>query len=377
MIITNAQIVLPKEVFPGSIELEAGQIRSIDSQPSRVAEAIDWSGDYLLPGLVELHTDNIERHALPRPGVRWPLEQALLDHDRSMVSSGITTVFDAVAIGYEHDSGGIRHWMEAEVIPMLKEVSAEGILKASHYLHLRCEVSGESTIDSLLAHYESPLVRLISVMDHTPGQRQWKDLSKYRHYQERHQRLTQTEWSIQLEDLKRRQREFSAKHWSAVIALAGKCGIALASHDDSDESHVEAAVRNGIRISEFPTTEVAAESARRAGMSIVMGAPNLVRNESHSGNVSASDLANRDLLDILSSDYIPSSLLQAAFLLYERESWPLPKAMATVTSTPAAVIGLTDRGTIEIGKRADLLRVRGGRRGPVVIETYVEGKRVS
>ena len=112
-------------------------------------------------------------------------------------------------------------------------------------------------------------------------------------------------------------------------------------------------------------------------MSIVMGAPNLVKNESHSGNVSASDLANRDLLDILSSDYIPSSLLQAAFLLYERESWPLPKAMATVTSTPAAVIGLTDRGKIEIGKRADVLRVRGGRRGPVVIETYVEGKRVS
>jgi alpha-D-ribose 1-methylphosphonate 5-triphosphate diphosphatase len=214
-------------------------------------------------------------------------------------------------------------------------------------------------------------------MDHTPGQRQWKDLTRYRNYQERHQRLSSSEWATQLENLQRRHEQFSAKHWNTVIALAAKRGIPLASHDDTDESHVDEAAKHGIRICEFPTTKVAAQAARRAGMSVVMGAPNLVRSESHSGNVSARDLAKLDLLDILSSDYVPSSLLQAAFLLHQRDAWPLPKAIATVTSKPAAVVGLTDRGQIEIGKRADLLRVRVGRNIPAVGETYVNGKRVS
>jgi alpha-D-ribose 1-methylphosphonate 5-triphosphate diphosphatase len=377
MIITNARIVTAEEDFLGSIEFEVGKIRSFDAALTNVSEAINWHGDYLLPGIIELHTDNIERHALPRPGVRWPLRQALLDHDRLIVSSGITTVFDAIAIGYEHDSVGVRPWMEVEVIPALKEVDAEGFLKASHFIHLRCEVSGESTIDSLLAHLESPLVRLISLMDHTPGQRQWRDLERYRNYQERHRRLSSSEWATQLEDSQRRQKEFSAKHWNTVIALASKRGLPLASHDDTDESHVDEAAKHGIRISEFPTTRVAAQAARKAGMSVVMGAPNLVRSESHSGNVSARELANLDLLDILSSDYVPSSSLQAAFLLHERDSWPLPKAIATVTMKPAAVVGLTDRGQIEIGKRADLLRVHVSRNTPAVVETYVKGKRVS
>jgi alpha-D-ribose 1-methylphosphonate 5-triphosphate diphosphatase len=377
MIITNARIVTPEEDFVGSIEFEAGKIQSLHPGRSNVPEAINWHGDYLLPGIVELHTDNIERHALPRPGVRWPLRQALLDHDRLIVSSGITTVLNAIAIGYEHDSAGIRRWLEIDVIPTLQEVNADGLLKASHFIHLRCEVSGKSTYDSLLAQCESPLLRLISVMDHTPGQRQWKDITRYRRYQERHQQLSPSEWATQMEDVRRRQKEYSAKHWKAVVGLAVKLGVPLASHDDTDESHVDEAAKHGIQISEFPTTRIAAEAARKAGMSIVVGAPNLVRSESHSGNVSACELAKLDLLDVISSDYVPSSSLQAAFLLHQRDSWSLPKALATVTSNPAAVVGLTDRGRIEIGKRADVLRVHVRGNTPAVVEAYVKGERVS
>ena len=148
MIITNARIVTAEEDFLGSIEFEAGKIRSFDSALTNVPEAINWHGDYLLPGIVELHTDNIERHALPRPGVRWPLRQALLDHDRLVVSSGITTVFDAIAIGYEHDSVGVRPWMEIEVIPTLKEVDADGFLKASLFIGtLRIAIGSTHIVD--------------------------------------------------------------------------------------------------------------------------------------------------------------------------------------------------------------------------------------
>lgn len=129
-------------------------------------------------------------------------------------------------------------------------------------------------------------------------------------------------------------------------------------------------------MSEFPTTLAAAEAARAAGMAIIMGGPNMVKGGSHSGNVSAAELAQSDLLDIFSSDYVPSSLLLATFMLGQMEQWTLPKAVRTVTRNPARAIGLEDRGEVAVGQRADLLRVRMNRAGtPSVLETVFGGQR--
>jgi alpha-D-ribose 1-methylphosphonate 5-triphosphate diphosphatase len=154
--------------------------------------------------------------------------------------------------------------------------------------------------------------------------------------------------------------------------------VPLASHDDTTSEHVVAAVRDGVSVAEFPTTIEAAEGLHQAGVQILMGAPNVVRGGSHAGNIAAVDLAKRGLLDILSSDYVPSSLLMAAIQLpHHAPGIDLAAAIRTVTCNPARAVGLTDRGTIEVGQRADLIRVHVAQNVPVVRSTWREGRRVA
>jgi alpha-D-ribose 1-methylphosphonate 5-triphosphate diphosphatase len=173
------------------------------------------------------------------------------------------------------------------------------------------------------------------------------------------------------------QARNSARNRSRLLELCRSRLLPMASHDDTVPEHVEEAVATGFRISEFPTTEIAARAAREHGLGIVMGAPNMVRGGSHSGNISAIDLARADLLDVLSSDYVPHSLLHAAFLLRDQAGWTLPKALTTATLNPARLVGLEDRGEIALGRRADYVRVRELRGVPVPMETRREGKRIA
>jgi len=165
------------------------------------------------------------------------------------------------------------------------------------------------------------------------------------------------------------------------VAISEAClarGIVLASHDDATLAHVEEAVQQGIRVAEFPTTAEAAAASKQAGLGVLMGAPNVMRGASHSGNVSARQLAAEGLLDILSSDYIPFSLIQSAFFIGEAvEAITLPQAVAMVSKNPAEAVGLTDRGIIEPGRRADLVRVRVDDHVPVVRTVWREGRRVA
>jgi alpha-D-ribose 1-methylphosphonate 5-triphosphate diphosphatase len=173
------------------------------------------------------------------------------------------------------------------------------------------------------------------------------------------------------------QLAYAVPHRQAIVQASQARGLPLASHDDTSLSDVQQAVGEGVSLSEFPTTLAAAQAAREAGMAIIMGGPNMVKGGSHSGNISATELARCDLLDIFSSDYVPSSLLLATFMLAQLDQWTLSKAVRTVTCNPARAIGLSDRGEIAVGQRADLLRVRMNRVGmPTVLQTWLAGQRV-
>jgi alpha-D-ribose 1-methylphosphonate 5-triphosphate diphosphatase len=374
-IIRNARIVAQGETFTGCAVIEGGVIRAVDWGSSIVAGAEDWEGDWLLPGLVELHTDNLEKHLVPRPGVIWNAVSATVTHDAQCAASGITTVLDSVVIG-DMDVGGARDATWQASIEALHACRAGGLLRVEHLLHLRCEVSAPRIVENFERQADDPLVELVSVMDHTPGQRQWRDLAKYRRYTERNGSLRDADYAQLVRERTELQAAYAARHRVAIVAGCHARGIPLASHDDTEVEHVELARAEKVAMSEFPTTVRAAEAAHAAGMAIVMGGPNLVKGGSHSGNVSAAELAERGLLDIMSSDYVPSSLIQSAFLLRDKLGWSMPRAVATVTRNPARAIGMEDRGEIAPGQRADVIRVRETAGGmPVVMGSWCAGER--
>jgi alpha-D-ribose 1-methylphosphonate 5-triphosphate diphosphatase len=214
-------------------------------------------------------------------------------------------------------------------------------------------------------------------MDHTPGQRQFVDVEKLRVYYRGRHHMDDVAFEAMIVDRKKAQELYADKHRAVLVDMAKDAGLPMASHDDATEDHVNEAVEHGITISEFPTTLTAARAAHAKGMTTIMGGPNVVRGGSHSGNVSAGELAENGLLHALSSDYVPASLLHGALLLNEKHGIALPHALATVTRNPADMIGMDDRGRIAAGKRADLVRFKRLPDGvPIVRRVWREGIRV-
>jgi alpha-D-ribose 1-methylphosphonate 5-triphosphate diphosphatase len=379
-ILANARAVTPVEVVDrGTVVLRDGLIAAIERGAGALAGAIDCGGDLLLPGLVELHTDSLEKHLTPRPGVRWPAQQAVLAHDAQLASAGITTVLDALYVG-DSAKDGVRAQLLDESIDTIGRLNAAGLTRAEHWLHLRCEVASPGSaplFERLCGHpLVRPLVRLVSVMDHTPFQRQWSDEAIYRQWTASRLGLDDAGVDRHIAERLAEHDQYAVPNRRTIVALAQRHALPLASHDDTTEAHVLEGAETGVTISEFPTSEAAARAARGRGMAIIMGAPNVVRGGSHSGNVSAASLAQAGLLDILSSDYVPSSLLHAAFLLEQRLKLPLERAVDMVAAAPARAVGLDDRGVLAPGKRADVVRVHALPDGPVVRAVWRRGERV-
>ncbi|MBB4286991.1 alpha-D-ribose 1-methylphosphonate 5-triphosphate diphosphatase [Roseospira goensis] len=377
LILTNARVVTPDHVLTrATVVVRDGRIAAVDDAPSRVPGAVDLADDYLLPGLVEMHTDHMEKHFMPRPGVLWPSPlAAVVAHDAQIAASGITTVFDAISCG-QYSEGSMRRQMLADQIAAVKHARAEGVLRADHWLHLRCEVADPCVVEIFEPYHTDPMVRLVSLMDHTPGQRQWSDISKLRQF-DSDKGWTDAEFEARIRERLEDQARYAHKHRAQVLAMVrGRTDIVLATHDDTTEAHVAEAVAEGATISEFPTTETAAATAHAAGLGTIMGAPNVVRGGSHSGNVSAVHLACEGLLDGLSSDYVPASLLQAAFHLADEIDLPLPTGVAMVSANVADMVGLPDRGRIAVGQRADLVRVTRADGVPLPREVWRDGRRV-
>lgn len=374
-VFTNARIVLADEVIHGSLRVAEGRIAAIDSGPAQGGEDID--GDYLIAGLIELHTDHLENHYRPRPGVFWDPLAALHAHDAQIAGSGITTVFDAVRIGSDIDLPDMLEHAE-KLVQAVRAGRDGGWLRADHFIHLRCELPSHDVVEHFEALADHPATRLASIMDHTPGQRQFRSLADYKRFYAKQMGRSAEELQAYLDARQAEHELYSARNRRAIVARAHELGLAIASHDDATIAHIEEAEADGVAIAEFPTTLEAASAAHDAGLAILMGAPNVVRGKSHSGNISATDLVGAGLLDILSSDYVPFALLQAAFLLPRRvEGLDLSRALATVTRNPARAAGLDDRGEIAPGKRADLVRVAAEAPLPVVRGVWREGLRVS
>ncbi|MGL6244187.1 alpha-D-ribose 1-methylphosphonate 5-triphosphate diphosphatase [Pseudomonas sp.] len=374
-ILSNARLVTADRVFLGTLVLRDGLIAEIVEGPSRLPQAQDLNGDFLLPGLVELHTDNLEKHMTPRPGVDWPSTSAVLSHDAQIIAAGITTVFDAVSIGDVNPKGNRMKKLPG----MLEAISSAcdaGLTRAEHRLHLRCELCHPDTLSVFRDLVEHPLVQLVSVMDHSPGQRQFVLESKYREYYMGKYNLTTMQMDEFVVLQMANSREYSARHRAAIVEHCLALGLSVASHDDATLAHVEESAGYGMSIAEFPTTLEAARGCQQLGMKVLMGAPNVVRGGSHSGNVAAAGLAAEGLLDILSSDYYPASLLQAAFLLASQGKCDLAQAVRMVTLAPARAAGLSDRGEIAVGLRADLVQARNQGGLPVVQQVWRQAKRV-
>jgi alpha-D-ribose 1-methylphosphonate 5-triphosphate diphosphatase len=377
LMLGNAVFLTPAGLRRGTLVCRDGLIEDLGDWPPRgagrsgAAPVEDLDGDLVLPGFVELHTDNLERNMMPRPGIYWSDPLAALEaHDAQLVSAGITTVFDSVCVGEPIDKG------RREMLRLSLEALAEGRdgLRADHLLHLRCEVSAQDMGALLDWALERAAPDMVSVMDHTPGQRQWRTPKDWLVYHR--EKMSPEELMRTAARLKEARDLCAEENTDRVVGYARSRGIALASHDDTDAGHVGEAAAWGARISEFPTTMEAAREARRAGLYTVMGTPNLVRGGSHSGNVRVAEVAEAGCLSCLSSDYVPSSLLHGAWKLYRGLGFPLEEAAATVTRNPAEAAGLADRGEIAPGKRADLVRVResGGR--PRVMAVWARGERV-
>jgi alpha-D-ribose 1-methylphosphonate 5-triphosphate diphosphatase len=377
-IIGNARIVLADRVIErGWIAFSDGRVTGY-GEGSTPAGNENAGGDLIMPGLIELHTDHLEAHYVPRPKVFWDPIAAVVSYDGQLATSGITTVLDSLRVWREDGAEEVdgRAGVLAEAIAAARDAE---LLRSDHFLHLRCEIPMPSVVEEAKELIGRPDVRLMSLMDHTPGQRQFRNETKLRdYYRGKGPGMTDAELDILFERRFAYQKAHAATNMREIVALAHQYEIPLASHDDTTDENVADAVRDRVSVAEFPTTMEAARRLHQAGIGILMGAPNVVRGGSHSGNIAAVDLAREGLLDILSSDYIPSSLLMAALQLPQRvPAIDLASAIRTVTKTPAEAVGLADRGEIAIGKRADLIRVHVARDVPVVRTVWREGHRVA
>jgi alpha-D-ribose 1-methylphosphonate 5-triphosphate diphosphatase len=375
-IIRNARIVAADRQFLGTLAIEGALIAEVNTGDTAVS-ADNWDGDYLLPGLVELHTDNLEKHLMPRPKVNWPILPAIIAHDAQIAAAGITTVLDAISVG-DIDSDSMRNETLTACAEGLRDAAQAGILRADHYLHMRLELAEENLLAMFDPFLHDDRLKLVSLMDHTPGQRQWTDLKHYKTYVTGKRGWSEDKVNSMLGRLLQRQQVYAASNRRSIIERCARrmLPVPLATHDDTTVAHVEEGLIDGVSISEFPTTLAAAQAAREKGLGIIMGAPNMVRGGSHSGNISAAQLARADLLDVLSSDYVPASLLHAAFLL-QQEGFSLEKAIATVSRNPALMVGLVDRGEIAPELRADFLRVRVVNDIPVVLGVWKAGQQIA
>jgi alpha-D-ribose 1-methylphosphonate 5-triphosphate diphosphatase len=376
-ILTNARVVLADDEIDGTVVTQGDAIIAVSEGRSQLPSAIDCEGDFLIPGLIELHTDNLERHVMPRPATFWPCDAAVLGHDREIAAAGITTVFNALGVGEVH-SRSARVQLLGEMSDAIEEHMSEGALKADHFFHWRCEVSYSGMLELLEPLMDYKRLRLLSVMDHTPGQRQFTDLQRYKDYYSGRFGMSEDELADFIARRREDQRKHSARNRAAVVALAKHRGLALASHDDATAEHVAEAVREGMAIAEFPTTMEAAAQSHAGGLSVLMGAPNIVRGMSHSGNVSARELGQHGVLDILSSDYVPGSLLHGALLLAQSvDTISVPRAIAAATRNPARAVGLDDRGEIAVGLRADLVRFHATKKAPIIRDVWRGGKKIA
>jgi len=374
IVLGNARIVLADAIIEGALVLRGEKIALVDTGRARMAGALDMDGDYLIPGVVDVHTDNLERQVQPRQNARWPSRSAMMAHDAQCAAAGVTSVLDALCLGdLGFNENRVRTFHEA--VADLTAMADTGLFKSEHFLHLRCEMPAPNVLDLFTPVAEHPRTRMISLMDHCPGVGQYANIEYYRGLR-RKDGFSEDYITDRIAELQAQRAKLRTPNRKAILALAAALDVPLASHDDRTEVEIAENIADGITISEFPVSMLAAQAAKAAGMDVIAGAPNIVRGGSHSGNVSAADLVGAAAVDAFASDYVPASLVEAAFRCVADGALDLPAAITLIADRPARMVQLHDRGRIAEGLRADLVRVRVHDGLPVVRQVWRAGERV-
>lgn len=370
--LTNARIVLPDQTLEkGALLIENGLIAAINpDRTTAAAREVDLSGLTLMPGMIDMHCDALEKEVEPRPNVFFPIDLALSQADRRNAQAGITTVFHALS--FAGDELGVRNLQKAkELVQAIQHFSATNLI--DNRVHCRYEITDEASLPLLQQLIDAGQIDLLSFMDHTPGQGQFKSLSAYSDYLSSSYGKTQAE-AVRLIEAKVASGQTAHSRLNGLAMYARERGLQLASHDDDSAARVATMHALGVLISEFPITLAAAQEARRLGQYTVFGAPNILRGKSQSGSIKALEAVEAEVASCLCSDYHPGSLLPAVLKLTSLANLPLHSAIALVTAKPALATGLTDRGEIVVGKRADLLSYSVTNELPQISSIWLAGR---
>ncbi len=392
-VIRNGIIVQPDRLLFGyELVVDADRIVAIRQQgtldaPAHDAGVIDAHGGYVVPGLVDIHSDYIETVISPRPTVLMDFPTAFFEAERELLGHGITTMYHSLsAYGRDvMDTKPVRSWENTEHIMALiaasKRTEGHNAHLIRHRLHLRLEIDNVDVVEDVARHIAAGEVDELSFMDHTPGQGQYRDIEIWRR-SVRGDREVTIEEALKAAEAQKTAPKIALEALASLASLAREHGVPVASHDDDTVEKLELMQQLGCTISEFPISlEVAAE-ARRRGMDTVMGTPNILLGKSHSGNLSASEAVRGGVASCLCSDYYPTAMLQSAFVLHRSFRLPLEEAFAMLTINPARAVAADDQiGSLEEGKKADILVVReveeGQRSYPVITMAMVDGRVVS
>lgn len=373
--INNAKVVTPEAVFEStSVVLEGGRISGVSRRAERGGETLDAGGRYVLPGLVDLHSDAIEKQLAPRPGVELPPEVAFLEMDRYFATSGVTTGFQFHALSFMEGKG---RSIERARRPCGAVVQFRGEGLVRHEIHLRCEIPKEGSVEVVEEAMRELPAGIVSIMYHTPGQGQFRDLGWFRRYWTEDRGAGEEEIAAAIAEAALRDYSLAVDRVERLSRAAARHGAVFASHDDDTVERVEMLAEQSVWISEFPINAESARRAKELGIRVCMGAPNVVRGRSSGGNLGATEAVEAGIVDALCSDYHPPSMLYAAFKLARDKVLALPAAVGLVTSGPACAAGLPGPGVIREGHTADLVLV-GERLGiPTATHTIVGGRVVS
>ncbi|TQM03066.1 alpha-D-ribose 1-methylphosphonate 5-triphosphate diphosphatase [Pseudonocardia kunmingensis] len=371
-VLGHVRAVLTDRVLDDArVVVRDGRIAEIAPHPAGAPADVDGGGAFCLPGLVDVHSDGLERERLPRPGAEVPWRFALLSFEGKLRAAGITTVFHGASFEQGGDPPSVRS--VAGALALCGEVGGRGAGPVEHRVLHRLDVRSPEGLAALRARLDAldpaagPVV--VSHEDHTPGQGQFADRAYYEQYVMGTRDLTAAQARAHVDAFVVEREANLAVRDESLTWLGGRAragAVRLFGHDPVSAAEVAALAERGGAVAEFPTTVEAAVAARERGMPVVMGAPNALRGGSHSGNTSARELVARGLVTALASDYLPSGLLAAAFLLAAEEVATLPAAVRLVTAGAAEAVGLGDRGALAPGARADLVLAEAGHPWPVV-----------
>jgi alpha-D-ribose 1-methylphosphonate 5-triphosphate diphosphatase len=369
--LTHARVVLTDEVLHDAcVLIDNGVISAIEPESCAGYEVIDLQGKWLMPGMIDLHCDALEKEVEPRPNVHFPLTFACAQADKRNAAAGITTVYHALS--FAHDELGVRNnHFAAQIARAVHDWHPHGLV--DNRVHCRYEITDETGLPILKELLAEQSMHLISMMDHTPGQGQFKDMAAYRDYLTRTYKKTADEVEVIVE----RKVEAASGAYTRMVELAQAAhgaGISVASHDDDSAERVATMSDIGADISEFPISLEAAKAAKAVGMSTIFGAPNIIRGKSQSGSMRAIDAIHEGVADCLCADYAPATLIMAVMSIPGLTDLDLPSTVRLVTANPARAAKLEDRGSIEVGKRADLIAVGEPGGLPQVTDAWVHGK---